>query len=146
VTFQSRRVKTDSSGYSKTPLLKKLGIKEGFGVAVLNPPPEYLRNLGKLPEGVKKDNKSGRPFDFVHFFAHSRSQLEEEFPRLEKRLSQGGMLWISWPKRSSRVKTDLSESLVRAIGLDNGLVDAKIASINGTWSGLKFVRRLKDRK
>ena len=84
--------------------------------------------------------------DFVHFFTMTRSQLEEEFPKLKKRLTQRGMLWISWPKHSSAIETDLSESLVREIGLDNRLVDVKIASIDETWSGLKFVRRVRDRK
>ena len=136
----------DPAGHSKKPLLEKLGIGEGFTVAVLNPPPEYFEKLGKLPKGVKMETESGHLLDLVHFFTMSRTQLEEEFPKLGRKLSQRGMLWISWPKRSSGVRTDLSERFVREIGLDNGLVDVKIASVDETWSGLKFVRRVRDRK
>ena len=127
-------------------MLAKLGIKEGFAILVVNPPSDYQEELGSLPKGVITETRPGRPLDFVHLFATSRGQLEEEFPKLKEVLSQEGMLWVSWPKRSSGVETDLSERLVREIGLDNGLVDVKIASIDETWSGLKFVRRLRDRK
>jgi len=136
----------DSTSYSKKPLVEKLGIKERFTFAVLNPPPGYHEKLGKLPKGVKMETEPDQLLDFVHFFTMTRSQLEEEFPKLKKRLTQRGMLWISWPKHSSAIETDLSESLVREIGLDNRLVDVKIASIDETWSGLKFVRRVRDRK
>jgi hypothetical protein len=134
-----------SAGYSKTPLLEKLGIKEGTRVAILGAPHEYLRKLGELPEGVLIATSSRRPSDFMQFFATNRRQLESEVPKLKKKLSQLGMLWICWPKRSSGFKTDLSGNAVRKIGLDNGLVDVKIAAIDETWSGLKFVRRVGDR-
>jgi hypothetical protein len=135
-----------SSGYSKRPLPEKLGIKEGFTVGVINAPPGYLEMLAKLPKGVRMEPESDQLLDFVHLFTAVRSQLEDEFPKLKKKLTQRGMLWISWPKRSSGVETDLSESVVREIGLGNRLVDVKVASIDETWSGLKFVRRVRDRK
>lgn len=84
--------------------------------------------------------------DFIHFFTRSRLQLESEFPKLKGMLSRSGMLWISWPKSSSGLETDLSENIVRRAGLDSGLVDVKIVAVDETWSGLKFVFRLKDRE
>ena len=135
-----------STSYSKKPLPEKLGIKEGFTIDVLNAPPGYLEKLAKLPKGVRMEPESDQLLDLVHFFTAARGQLEDDFPKLKKKLSQRGMLWISWPKRSSGVETDLSETVVREIGLDNRLVDVKIASIDETWSGLKFVRRVRDRK
>lgn len=86
------------------------------------------------------------PLDFIHFLSKKREELETRFPSLKKALSQGGMLWISWPKVSSKVETDLKEDVVREIGLNNQLVDVKICARDETWSGLKFVYRLKDRK
>ena len=92
--------------------------------------------IASAPEG---------PLDFIQLFAASRAELEAEFPRMKQTLSQDGMLWVSWPKRSSKVETDLSDNVVREVGLDNGLVDVKVCAVDQTWSGLKFVRRLKDR-
>jgi hypothetical protein len=135
-----------STSYSKKPLPEKLGIKEGFRIGVINAPPGYLEKLARLLKAVRMEPESDQLLDFVHFFTTVRSQLEDEFPKLGKKLKQRGMLWISWPKRSSGVETDLSESLVREIGLANRLVDVKVASIDETWSGLKFVRRVRDRK
>ena len=86
------------------------------------------------------------PLDFIHFFTRKREDLEEGFPRLKRELSQKGMLWVSWPKGSSRVETDLDENVVREVGLKNGLVDVKICAVDETWSGMKFVYRLRDRK
>ena len=100
--------------------------------------------LAELREVVAERTLMGHPLDLVHFFASDRKQLEEEFPRLKKHLAQGGKLWISWPKRASGVKTDLSDGVVREIGLKNGLVDVKVAAIDRTWSGLQFVRRAHD--
>jgi hypothetical protein len=136
----------DSSGYAKKPLPGKLGIKDGFKVAVLNAPPYYRKKLGEARSVVVEEALPGYPLDFIQFFAVDRRQLESEFPRLRDGLTMTGMLWISWPKRSSGVKTDLSDRFVREIGLRNGLVDVKVAAVDETWSGLKFVRRLEDRR
>lgn len=134
------------AGYSKKSLVKKLGIKEGFKVAILNSPANYNHALGKLPENVAMvKNLNGR-LDFIQFFTKESKELRSKFPNLKRALSENGMLWISWPKGSSKTKTDLNENIVREIGLGNGLVDVKIAAIDEIWSGLKFVYRLKDRK
>jgi hypothetical protein len=133
-------------GYSKKALAAKLGIKEGTRIALLNQPKNYREILGRLPSGVTVMNKPKGPVEFIHYSTTSRKELENMFPRLKKNLAQKGMLWISWPKGSANVETDLKANVVIGIGLQNGLVDVKVAAIDETWSGLKFVYRLKDRK
>jgi hypothetical protein len=133
------------AGYSKTPLVKKLGIKSGFRLFLLNVPENYQQILGDLPEDVVVAANLAGPLDFIHCFVTRRDTLAAEFPRLKLSLAPAGMLWISWPKRAAKVETDLTEDVIRAIGLDNGLVDVKVAAVDEVWSGLKFVYRLKDR-
>ena len=135
-----------STGYSRKPLIEKLGIREGSRIIILNPPEDYNKTLGKLPKGVFVVETPNGPLDFIQLFTQRKEELESKFPILKKELSQEGALWISWPKGSSKVETDLNENIVREIGLKNGLVDAKISAIDETWSGIKFVFRLKDRK
>lgn len=134
------------AGYSNTLLIGKLGIKEGSKLAILHPPENYGKTLGKLPSGMTVVTTLRGPIDFIHFFTKSKTELERQFSRLKKGLEKDGALWISWPKGSSKVETDLNENAVIEIGLKNGLVDVKVAAIDETWSGLKFVYRLKDRK
>lgn len=135
------------AGYSGTPLLKKLGFKEGFRVGLVNPPKGFERELGSLPTDVKITvGLFTKPFDLILLFADSQRTLQKEFPRLAQKLAENGMLWIAWPKKASGVATDLSDNSVRLIGLNAGLVDVKVCAINDIWSGLKFVYRLKDRK
>lgn len=134
------------AGYSKKSLVEKLGIKEGLRVAILNSPTNYNYTLGELPENVAVIKNLGERLDFIQFFTKESKELQSKFPTLKRALSQKGVLWISWPKGSSKVKTDLNENIVREIGLGNGLVDVKIAAVDEIWSGLKFVYRLKDRK
>lgn len=132
-------------GYSGTPLPKKLGIKPGFRVHLANVPAEVRQELSA--ELAQCDIlKAGNDLDFVMLFTKSSAALISEFPRLAKALAPAGMLWASWPKKSSGVATDVNENLVRRIGLESGLVDVKICAVTDVWSGLKFVRRLKDRK
>jgi hypothetical protein len=133
------------AGYSGTPLIKKLGIKSGYTIAILNPPADYDQTLGELPHDVTQADTLNETLDFVHFFTKDRAELEAEFPHLKAALKPNGMLWVSWPKKASKVPTDVSDSVVRDIGLANGLVDVKVAAIDATWSGLKFVYRLQDR-
>jgi hypothetical protein len=134
-------------GYSGTPLIKKLGIKPGMQAAILNPPENYFaETLGPLPDGVTLHRLLQPDLDFIHFFSLRSRQLAVEFPELKAALAQDGMLWISWPKKAAKVPSDLDENLVRQIGLDNGLVDVKVAAVDAVWSGLKFVFRLADRK
>ena len=134
------------AGYSKRSLTEKLGIKKDSKVIFLNAPHDYARTLGKLPKGITLTHDLSGPLDFIQFFAKEREELETCVKRLKQELSKNGMLWISWPKRASQVETDLSESVVREIGLRNGLVDVKVCAVDETWSGLKFVYRKEDRK
>ena len=134
-----------AAGYSARSLVDKLGIKPGWLVAIVDAPPGYDETLGSLPQGVTRSRALEGKIDFIQFFANEGQVLEREFPRLKDALSETGMLWVSWPKRSSRAPTDLDENRVREIGLANGLVDVKVAAVDETWSGLKFVYRLKDR-
>ncbi len=134
------------AGYSKRPLAEKLGIREGLKVAILNPPDGYQRILGKIRENILPIENSEGPLDFVQFFTKRRAELESKFPTLKQKLSQAGVLWISWPKGTSKVDTDLNENIVREIGLKNGMVDVKVCAVDVTWSGLKFVNRVNDRK
>jgi len=134
-----------SAGYSGKPLAQKLGIRKGDVLAFLNAPDDYDRLLGKLPDGVIVSRELEGQLDFIQFFATERASLEREFPRLKARLEQGGTIWVSWPKASSGLQTDLSDGVVREVGLKNGLVDVKVCAVDDSWSGLKFVRRVKDR-
>jgi hypothetical protein len=131
--------------YPKKTLARKLGIKAGMEVLIFNAPRGYFALLGKLPRGCKLLKTSATPVPFLHLFAQTRKELQSSLPGLKRRMLKEGTLWISWPKKSSGVDTDLSDRAVRDIGLEAGLVDVKVASIDEVWSGLKFVYRLKDR-
>jgi hypothetical protein len=134
------------AGYSGTPLVKKLGLKEGFRLCVIHEPVEYWNWISPLPEGAIRATKSFKgEFDFIHLFVTEKKIFEKDFIDSRKRLKKDGMLWISWPKKSSKVVTDLDENIIRDYGLKNGLVDVKVCAVDETWSGLKFVFRLKDR-
>jgi Protein of unknown function (DUF3052) len=134
-------------GYSGTPLPKKLGIKEGFRVQLANAPPDVCAELRESLTGCDLAEPQRRStLDFAMIFTKSRAELSKEFSRISKLLAPAGMLWISWPKKSSGVATDLDGNVVRGIGLDAGLVDVKVCAVTEVWSGLKFVRRVKDRK
>jgi len=133
------------AGYSGTPLVKKLGIKEGSRVALVNAPENFQAELGELPADVKFMRSTSKSLDLILFFVLSERVLARDFAKLAARLTSNGMIWIAWPKKSSGVTTDLTFERVQRIGLDAGLVDVKICAIDDTWSGLKFVYRLKDR-
>jgi hypothetical protein len=133
------------AGYSSTPLAKKLGIKEGSRIALVNAPKNFQSELGELPDGVEFITRPTKSLDIILLFVLTERVLAREFSRLAEKLVTNGMIWIAWPKKSSGVTTDLSFERVQRIGLDVGLVDVKICAIDETWSGLKFVYRLKDR-
>ena len=135
----------DMAGYSGTPLAKKLGIKEGSRIALVNAPKDFQSEFGELPDGVKVLKPSTKSLDIILFFVLSERALARDFAKLAERLIANGMIWVAWPKKSSGVATDLSFERVQRIGLDAGLVDVKICAVDETWSGLKFVYRLKDR-
>jgi hypothetical protein len=132
--------------YSEVPLTHKLGIKPGQKLALLNPPHTYEIGLGELPTGVTVARGLTGGLDLIQLFVKDRTTLETEFPTLKESIKQEGMIWVSWPKRSSKTLTDLDENLVRAIGLRNGLVDVKVCAIDATWSAMKFVIRARDRR
>jgi len=132
------------AGYSGTPLVKKLGIKPGSNIAFLNAPEGYAEELD-LPAGVTTISRSGKLLDFAQLFVKNEKELKKNFSKYAKRLNASGMLWVSWPKRRSGVPSDLSENVVREIGLAVGMVDVKVCAVSEVWSGLKFVYRLKDR-
>lgn len=133
------------AGYSGKPLAQKLGVKPGVTLAALSAPRNYATLLRPLPAGVKIQSKLGRAAPFIHFFSKRRAELARRFPSFARALTSDGTLWISWPKGTSGVATDLTEDVVRTIGLATGLVDVKVCAVDDVWSGLKFVRRLKDR-
>jgi hypothetical protein len=130
-------------GYSGTPLIKKLGIKPEARIQFVSAPKNFRELLGPLPQQatIKRDGT----LDFAILFTRDKSELAAGFPELRDRLETNGMLWVAWPKKTSGVETDLTEGIVRTYGLEAGLVDVKVCAIDDTWSGLKFMRRLKDR-
>lgn len=135
-----------AAGYSGTPLPKKLGIKPGHRVRFENAPAGFAATLGELPPevAVLEDGKAAG-LDLVLFFTTAADELRGEYARLAASLVPAGMLWVAWPKRASKVPTDVTEDVVRAIALERGMVDTKVCAIDATWSGLRLVRRLKDR-
>jgi hypothetical protein len=138
-----KRRSAQSVGYSGTPLIDKLGIKPGARLKFVSEPKGFDALLGALPEGSRF--AASGSLDFAMLFAKAQSDLARGFSRLRDRLAPNGMLWVAWPKKTSGVDTDLTEGVVRTLGLESGLVDVKVCAIDDTWSGLKFVRRLKDR-
>jgi hypothetical protein len=135
-----------TSGYSGTPLAKKLGIKSNFRIRLIDPPEYYFDLFSDMPEGIKilKDNKTKK--NFIHYFATSIETLKDDIIGLRGQLEPNGMLWVSWYKKSSKVLTDITEDGIRTIALKNGLVDIKVCAIDEQWSALKLVIPVKDRK
>lgn len=133
------------AGYSGTPLAKKIGIKEGARVALVNAPKDFQFEPTELPDNVDFVKGSAKSLDIILYFVTTEGVLAKDFSKLAARLTSNGMIWIAWPKKSSGVATDLTFNRVQTIGLDAGLVDVKICAVDDTWSGLKFVYRLKDR-
>lgn len=133
------------AGYSGRSLVEKLGIKPRTRIAIVDPPRGFRATLGKLPDGVTVASRVSGSYPFIHFFTRSRAVLEGRLPALLRALDTDGALWISWPKQSSGVATDITENVVRAVALPTGLVDVKVAAVDDVWSGLKLVRRRKNR-
>jgi hypothetical protein len=134
-----------TSGYSGTPLPRKLGIKEGKSLALLREPDGFRETLGELPDGASVTTRIGRDIDVIVAFFTRRSELERRLPALMDAMDVDGGLWISWPKRSSGVDTNITEDTLREIGLPLGLVDNKVCAIDETWSGLRLVYRRENR-
>ena len=132
-------------GYSGTPLPQKLGIKQGFRVCLVDAPSDVREELKAALASCEIARERRNPLDFAMVFTKSKTALEKDFLPISKRLAPAGMLWVSWPKKSSGIQTDLDENVVRGVGLAAGLVDVKVCAVTEIWSGLKFVRRVKDR-
>jgi hypothetical protein len=135
-----------TAGYSARSLVEKLGIKPRTRIAIIGAPRGYRSTLGALPEGVTVTATPRGSLPFIHLFTTERGALVRKLPTLKRALAQDGALWVSWPKKSSGVSTDLTEDVVREVALAGGLVDVKVCAVDEVWSGLKLVRRLKDRR
>ena len=133
------------AGYSGTPLLKKLGIKEGFTVQSVNAPDHYRELLGPLPASVRFVARATSATDFVHLFTTKRAQLSRLLASLRKTLGPEATVWVSWPKKAAGVPTEVTEETVREVALPLGWVDVKVCAVDETWSGLKLVIRKENR-
>ena len=129
------------AGYSGTPLAKKLGIAEGSKVLARNPPANYVQLLAPLPADVRFVTRLGRDTDVVHLFIDRKAALLKELKSLRTAIKPDAMIWVSWPKQSSKVPTDITEGTIRELALPLGLVDVKVCAVSEVWSGLKLVIR-----
>jgi hypothetical protein len=134
-----------TAGYSGTPLAKKLGIKDGFHIKLINAPDYYLSLFIDLPPNLYFDDADSGTIDFIHFFTKSASEYKSRLRELKQQIKPNGMIWISWPKKASKVPTDITEDIIRNYALETGLVDIKVCAVDETWSGLKLVIPVKDR-
>jgi len=134
------------AGYSGTPLTQKLGIKPAMNVIVINEPANYRKLLGRGADGLEFSDRIGTGSSFVHFFTARRSELKKKLRMLREKVADSGTVWVSWPKKSSGVATDVTEDVIRAVALSLGFVDVKMCAIDETWSGLKLMIRRTNRK
>jgi hypothetical protein len=130
-----------AAGYSGTPLVRKLGFEPGMRAHYVNAPAGFVALLGELPDGARALARPADGLDLVVLFVRERRELQRRLPALQRRLDAAGMLWVAWPKRASKVATDITEDVVRDVALPRGLVDVKVCAIDETWSGLKLVLR-----
>ena len=130
-----------TTGYSGTPLAKKLGFKEGFRVRTSNAPNNYLKLVTPKPPNVIISKSIRKDVDIWHFFTDSAQQLHENLPKIQNAIKQDGMIWVSWPKKASKVATDVTEDVIRREALSLKLVDVKVCAVDEVWSGLKLVIR-----
>jgi hypothetical protein len=134
------------AGYSGTPLVKKLGVKEGFNIQVINAPAGYRRLLTPLPAGLRFASAPNASTQLVHVFATERARLARTLAGLRKKLAPDAAIWVSWPKQSSKVSTDITENTIREVALPLGFVDIKVCAVTDIWSGLKLVVRKELRR
>jgi hypothetical protein len=135
-----------SAGYSSVPLAKKLGIKSLYRIKVINGPHYYFELFDDFPEDAKEVIRSKRKVDVVHYFTMNTAYLLKDIKKLKAAIKKEGMIWISWPKKSSGIVTDINENTIREIALKNGLVDTKVCAIDDIWAGLKLVFPVASRK
>jgi hypothetical protein len=134
------------TGYSGTPLAEKLGIKPAMTVTVINQPAHYRQLLGEGADGVDFSDRTRTDSGFVHLFTKSRGELEKLLSWLRKKIPDTATVWVSWPKKSAGIPTDVTEDVIRAVALPLGFVDVKVCAIDETWSGLKLMVRRTERK
>jgi len=127
------------AGYSSTPLIKKLGIKENMRIMLVHAPDHYRALLGTIPTGVFET--ATQDISFTHAFYYDRTKFEQELPSLTCKMARDGMIWISWPKKASKVPTTMSEDIIREVALPIGLIDVKVCAVDEIWSGLKLMIR-----
>ena len=139
------RYNAPMAGYSGTPLAKKLGIKECSAVALIDAPQHFAATLEPLPAGVHFETLDTGNLDVILFFSVSAGELSQRWGELMRALQPAGGLWIAWPKKASKVPTDITEDTLRTIGLPTGMVDNKVCAVDETWSGLRFVYRRENR-
>ena len=130
-----------SAGYSGTPLAKKLGIAEGSRLVVRHAPDDYARMVAPVPPGTTFGKIVSKNTDVVHVFSDRKAQLRAELAALRKAIRSDAVVWISWPKKTSRVPTDVTEDTIRELALPLGFVDVKVCAVSDVWSGLKLVIR-----
>ena len=134
-----------AAGYSGTPLVRKLGFKPGMRVHYAGAPDGFAQLVGDLPGGVRVLKRAADGLDLAMLFVTERRALERGLATLQPRLQPAGMIWVAWPKRASKVPTDVTEDVVRDVALPRGLVDVKVCAIDDVWSGLKLVIRAQRR-
>jgi hypothetical protein len=134
------------AGYSGKQTWEKLGIRQGQAVVVIDAPSAYAKLIGGLPTGAKSSARVVAGADMVHLFATDTKALARHLKSLLETIAQDGTIWVSWPRKSSGVKTDITENVIREVALPLGLVDVKVCAVNETWSGLKLVIRKTNRR
>ena len=146
VRFAEKKIQMPATGYSGTPLAKKLGIKENYIIRLINAPQYYFQLFTDFPANVKvvTDTKSKK--DFIHYFAVQAETLQKDILSLKNQIQMNGIIWISWYKKSAKMPSDITEDFIRQLALRNGMVDIKVCAVDEMWSGLKLVIPVKERK
>lgn len=134
----------NQAGYFNAGLVKKLGIKPGFKIRLIDQPEHYFDLLEALPADTEFFEEPKHGVDFIHYFIQQASGLEKVLPALKTEIVSNGMIWVSWPKKAAKVPTDVTEDVIRKVALSIGLVDVKVCAVDAVWSGLKLVIRVKD--
>jgi len=139
------KITIQSAGYSGTPLAKKLGIKPGFNIKLVNAPDYYFNLFSDMPDNVNFNNDTDVQKDLIHFFTKKKDEYISILPGLKDELKPNGMIWVSWPKKAAKIVTDITEPTIRGYAIKIGLVDIKVCAVDEIWSGLKLVIPVKDR-
>ena len=135
----------NTAGYSATPLAKKLGIKDGFVIRLVGQPAYYFDLFEDIPLNIQILDDTTKAKNLIHYFTRQADDLRRDIPLLKREIQTNGMIWISWPKKASKISTDITEDVIRNLSLSNGLVDIKVCAIDEIWSGLKLVIPVKNR-